>query len=75
MIIACTGSLVINDHRMKLPRTVPLTNKKCRIFFPLIEVIVIQYAPAPKPRRGGGSLRYPPLYTNDGTHRPIAGKR
>ena len=33
MIIECTGSSVINDHRMKLPAMAPVTDKKCRIFF------------------------------------------
>ena len=73
MIITCTGSLVNNAHKRKLPTTAPVTNKKCRIFLPPIEVIVIQYTPAPKSRRGSGSLCHPPLYTNDGTHRPICG--
>jgi hypothetical protein len=74
MIITCTGSLVNNAHRMKLVTTEPVTSKKCRIFLPPIEVIVIQYTSAPKFRRGSGSLCHP-LYTNDGTHRPICGKR
>jgi hypothetical protein len=72
IIITCMGSMVKTAHKRKLPRTVLLTNKKCRIFLPPIEVIVVHYAPAPKFRRGGGSLAHP-LYTKDGTHRPICG--
>ena len=69
MIIECTGSTVINDHRMKLPATAPTTDKKCRIFLLLTQVIVIQYTPALKFRRGSRNHQY----NKDGTHRPICG--